>query len=338
MVTSDIPPPRVLVADDDLSIRALLRQVLEMEGYRVELAGNGSEALALAEGRAPDLILLDVDMPGLGGYDVCARLKAAPATRLVPVLILTGGGRPDGRLSAWGVGADDFLTKPFRIHEVTARCRSLLRVKRLTDELDSAQAVAVAFSRAVEAKSPYTLGHTERVTAYALRLGEKIGIVGTELELLKRGALLHDIGKIHTPDAILNKPGKLTDAEFDVIRRHPLEGVRIVEPLRSLQDTVPYIRWHHERLDGRGYPDGLFGGSIPVGVRVLSVADVYDALSSARPYRPAMSHEMCIGILRKEAAGGGLDPELVDAFVETVTAPDPCELSAMDTPVAVGAA
>ena len=184
----------------------------------------GSDWLLSRQRRAhPDLILLDVEMPGMGGYDVCARPKAAPATRLVPVIILTGGGSDD-RLSAWGVGADDFLTKPFCIHEVTARCRSLLRVKSLTDELDTAQAVAVAFSRAVEAKSPFTLGHTERVTSYAIRLGEKIGMVGIELELLKRGALLHDIGKIQTPDAILNKPGKLSVEEFDIIRRHPLEG------------------------------------------------------------------------------------------------------------------
>jgi cyclic di-GMP phosphodiesterase len=199
-----------------------------------------------------------------------------------------------------------------------ARCRSLLRLKGLLDERDSAHATLFAFSRAVEAKCPYTLGHTERVTGYALRLAARVGLTDSETETLRRGGLLHDIGKISTPDAILNKPGRLTAAEYEIVKRHPLEGVRIVEPLRSLRSTLPLIRWHHERLDGHGYPDGLFGGAIPLVTRVLAVADVYDALASDRPYRPALPRDACFEELRANAAGGGLDPDLVRTFVDLI--------------------
>lgn len=316
MICTETTTRRILIADDEPAIRALLAQMLEDQGYSVTLACEGSEALALVTQGVPDLIILDVDMPGPSGFEVCEQLKEKEETRLVPVLILTGGSYVEGRVSAWGVGADDYLTKPFRVHDVLARVRSLLRTKALVDELDNAQAVAIAFSRAVEAKSPHTLGHTERVTSYATRLAERIGLDKAQRDSLKWGALLHDIGKISTPDEILNKPGRLTIEEMDVIRRHPLEGVRIVEPLRSLRDALPFIRWHHERLDGKGYPDGIFGGAIPLGVRVLAVADVYDAISSARPYRSAMPQSMCIEVLRKDAASGGLDPVLVESFIE----------------------
>ena len=280
-------PRRVLVVDDDPGVSGLLRYVLEAEGHAVAVAADGEAGLAKAAANPPDLVLLDLDMPGLGGFEVCRRLKTDPATRLVPVVILTGGGSADARLRAWDLGADEFLAKPFHTVEVAARCRSLLRVKSLVDELDSAQAVVFAFARAVDAKCSYTLGHSERVTGYAVRLAERVGLPAAEREILRRGAMLHDVGKISTPDAVLNKPGKLTAEEYDVIKQHPLQGVRIVEPLKSLREALPLIRWHHERLDGRGYPDGLFGGSIPLAVRVLAVADVFDALASAgRTGRP----------------------------------------------------
>ena len=180
------------------------------------------------------------------------------------------------------------------------------------------QAVLFAMARAVEAKSSHTQGHTERVTEYALALARKLGVSPEELDVLRVGSALHDIGKIGIPDEILNKPGKLSTAEYDIVKLHPVAGVRIVEPLRSVRQSLPLIRWHHERMDGTGYPDGLFGGAIPLLVRILSVADVYDALSSTRPYRAKMPTEQCLAILRKEAANGGLDPELVEDFVAMV--------------------
>jgi putative two-component system response regulator len=305
---------RILVADDDPTVGAALEQILRHEGYDVARARDGRGALAAVADRRPDLILLDLNMPHVGGFEVCQRVKGDPATSLLPVVILTGESEADARMQAWDVGADDFLTKPFQVVEVLARCRSLLRTKALVDELDSAQSVLFAFARTLEAKSRYTQGHTERVTALALALADRVGLSAAEKETLRRGSLLHDIGKISTPDSILDKPARLTVEEYAVIKRHPAEGVRMVESLRSIRDVIPFIRWHHERMDGRGYPDGLFGGSIPVAVRVLSVADVYDALANERPYRPALDPDECVRILRAEAAAGGLDAELVEMF------------------------
>ena len=308
----------VLVVDDEPAISRLLRTVLEADGHQVVVAADGEQALDRVAEARPDLIILDLDMPQMGGFEVCRRLKAAPDTRLLPVLVLTGTGAADARLRAWELGADEFLSKPFQTLEVAARCRSLLRQKELVDALDSAESVVFALARAIEVKSPYTHGHTVRVTRFALALAGRLGFGEADLENLRRGAVLHDIGKISTPDAVLDKPGRLTPAEYEVVRRHPADGARIVEPLRSARGVVPLIRWHHERLDGTGYPDGLSGDAIPPLVRVLAVADVYDALASDRPYRPAMSHEECRAVMTADAAGGGLDPELVRVFFATV--------------------
>ena len=312
---------RILVVDDDPTVGAALEHILKHEGYQVSRARDGRGALAVVGDRPPDLILLDLNMPQVGGYEVCQRIKGDPATSLLPIVILTGESEFDARMQAWEAGADDFLTKPFQVVEVLARCRSLLRNKQLVDELDSAQSVLFAFARTLEAKSRFTQGHSERVTAHALALADRVGLSASEKELLRRGSLLHDIGKISTPDSILDKPARLTPDEYAIVKQHPAEGVRMVESLRSIRDVIPFIRWHHERMDGGGYPDGLFGGSIPLAVRVLSVADVFDALVTERPYRPALAPEECYRIMRAEAAGGGLDPKLVDQFCGSVPVP-----------------
>lgn len=313
MLTS-LAARHILVVDDNASVARLLQQLLVAKGHEVELAGDGVEALECVARRAPDLVLLDLDMPRLNGYEVCRRIKNDPATRLVPVVIVTAQGAFQTRMQAWELGADDFLAKPFQRVEVLARCRSLLRIKGLVEERDGAEAVVFALARAVEAKSPYTHGHSERVKDFALRLAARAGLPEEDWDLLAKGALLHDIGKISTPDAILNKPGPLTHEEYDVVKAHTVQGAHIVEPLRSVRDAMPLIRWHHERLDGRGYPDGLRGEQIPRMVRVLSVADVFDALSSERPYRPAVPHQLSLELLRANAAGGGLDADLVEHF------------------------
>jgi putative two-component system response regulator len=316
MASSVLAHGYIVVVDDDPTIATFLARLLAADGHQVSVCHSGTDALAKITARPPDLVLLDLGLPGLGGLEVCRRLKADPVTRLIPVLVLTGEDPSSGRVGAWDAGADEYLTKPVRAADVAARARSLLRLKAAQDELDSAQATLSAFARAVEAKCPSTLGHTERVTDLAVRLASRIGLAAPERETVRRGALLHDIGKISTPDAVLNKPGRLTPEEFAVVKRHPLEGVRIVEPLRSLRATLPLIRWHHERANGTGYPDGLSGSAIPRTARLLAVADVYDALASDRPYRPAMTHPECLRIMREDAAGGGLDRELVEALVE----------------------
>ncbi|QEL16838.1 HD-GYP domain-containing protein [Limnoglobus roseus] len=313
----------VLVVDDDPSISKLLRIVLEDEGYQVVVAADGRIALDRVAEHRPDLVILDIDIPHVGGFEVCRQLKLASETCLLPILVLTGTESADARLRAWNLGADEFLTKPFQTFEITARCRSLLRRQELVEALDSAESVVYTLARVIEGKSPHTHGHSDRVARYATSLAERIGLDSTELDVLRRGAILHDIGKISIPDAILNKPGRLTDEEFDVVRRHPADGARIVEPLRSARDVLPLIRWHHERMDGKGYPDGLIGHSIPLLVRILAVADVYDALASDRPYRRPMSRQQCRDVMTADALGGGLDPEVVLASFEIVAGPTP---------------
>jgi putative two-component system response regulator len=304
----------ILVVDDNRGTALLLEQVLRAEGHRVTLAADGLEALLRIAEHPPDLILLDLDIPQLDGYEVCRRVKSNPITRLVPIIIITGESASEARLRVWELGADEFLAKPFQCLEVVARCHSLLRVKRLVDDRDSAEAVVFAFARAVEAKSPYTHGHSERVKDYAAALAVQLGASAAECEVIRKGALLHDIGKISVPDAILDKPGPLAPEEFEIVKQHTVKGARIVEPLRSIRDVVAMVRSHHERLDGGGYPDGLRGAAIPLPVRILAVADVFDSLASARPYRDAIAPPTCLEMLQANAAGGGLDPELVDVF------------------------
>jgi putative two-component system response regulator len=305
--------PRVLIVDDDPSVSFLLRHVLVVEGFQVDTAEDGPEALRKIQLSPPDVVLLDVGLPGMGGDQVCRQIKAGPATRLIPVVMITGGGAPD-KAAAWDYGADEFLAKPFKMREVSARCRSLVRLKRLIEERDSAEAVLFSLARTVEAKSPYTHGHSERVSRLSQRLGRHVGLSQAELEVLRKGALLHDIGKLAIPDAILNKPGKLTTAEYELVKDHPMQGVRIIEPLQSLRDTLPLIRWHHERMDGTGYPDGKLGEELPLSVRVLSVCDVFDSLSSDRPYRAPIAVSACFDILREMAGNAELDGELVEEF------------------------
>jgi putative two-component system response regulator len=319
---------RILVVEDNPAIARLLRQALTAEGYSVTAVGDGREALGRVAAEPPDLILLDVGLPQISGDEVCRRLKGNPATNLIPVVMVTAQGEAQSKLEAWEYGADEFLTKPFRLPEVTARCRSLLRIKRLVEERDSAEAVVYALARAVEAKSPYTHGHSERVMQYAQTLAGALHLPEHDREVLRKGALLHDIGKVGVPDEILNKPGKLTPAEYDVVKEHAALGAHIVEPLHSVRDAVPLIRWHHERLDGTGYPDGIAGDAIPLLVRILSVADVYDSLSSDRPYRSPIPHALCLDLLRDNARSGGLDPVLVELFGDVVS-PQP-------TPAAAG--
>lgn len=309
----------ILVVDDNPGTARLLVRILAGEGHRVTVACDGAEALERVAQEPPDLIFLDLRLPVLDGYEVCKRIKNDPTTRWIPIIMITGAASPDVRLHTWELGADELLAKPFQCAEVVTRCRSLLRVKRLVDELDSAEEVMFAFARAVEAKSPYTHGHSERVRTYALQLAAHIGIPSEDWEILHKGALLHDIGKISVPDAILNKRGSLTSAEFKVVQQHPVTGAHIIEPLKSVRKVLPLIRWHHERMDGRGYPDGLQAGSLPLMVRILSVADVFDSLSSPRPYREAIDHEGCLEILKQEAAAGGLDPELVRIFCDIMS-------------------
>ncbi len=315
-VTADAPPSVLVVDDDPLNVD-MLSGYLEEEGYRVASAFGGPEALERIAASPLDLIFLDAMMPGMDGFTVCAQLKGAPDTRLIPVVMVTALSALEDRVRGIEAGADDFLSKPVNRLELLTRARSLLRTKRYVDELESAEHVILALSKAIEVRDGYTEEHTERVTQRAVALGERIGLPEPTLRVLHQGGLLHDVGKIGIPEAILGKPGRLTEEEFALMRRHPIIGVEICRPLRSslVAQAIPIIRHHHERIDGKGYPDGLAGEDIPLIARITAISDAYDAMTSDRPYRRGMLPSRALEVLR-EGAGTQWDRELVAEFVQ----------------------
>jgi putative two-component system response regulator len=265
----------------------------------------------------PDLVLLDVQMPGINGYEVCRRIKSNPASRLVPVVMITSLDRTADRVSALEAGADDYMTKPVDRVELVARVRSALRLKSVYDSLDSAEQVIFALAAAVEAKDPFTEAHTHRVAEAARRIGVRLGLPASDLDTLYRGGLIHDIGKIGVPDAILLKPGPLDAEELMSMHLHPIIGENIVAPLRSGTDLLPIIRNHHEHYDGSGYPDRLAGENIPRLARIVAVCDAFDALVNDRPYRQRKTQDEALAILRG-GAKRQWDPEVVQLFINEV--------------------
>ena len=317
------PPPgsrrsRVLIADDRESIRSLFHRLLTADGHDVVLAPDGASALAAVRRHRPDVILLDVAMPLIDGLDVCRRLKADPATRLTPVVLVSGQTELIDRINGIEAGADDYLSKPVHPHELRARVKSLSRVKQLIDALDSAEAAFVALAMTIEARDPYTKGHCERLSRTAVSLGQALGLGDEDLHALRRGGYLHDIGKVGVPDSVLLKPGPLTPEEFTVMRRHPEIGDNLCAPLQSLRTVRPIILGHHERIDGSGYPAGLRGDEISILAQVVGIVDVYDALTSQRPYRDALPHDHAVAFILEETHAGRFNAAYVDAFMETM--------------------
>src|SRR5271169_371287 len=306
--------PRILVVDDHPTIAGLMSQLLGQRGYDVVTAANAEQAEAEVRRQAPDLILSDVKMPGKSGYEFCRELKSDPATRLIPFVLITGLSDSADKLQGIEAGADDFLNKPVLAEELTARVKSLLRVKEFTDELETADSVLCTLGLIVEGRDPYTEGHCERLAARAADLGRHLGLDEDSIVALRRGGFLHDLGKIAVPDEILKKGSDLTLPEWAIMKLHPLTGENICKPLKSLRLVLPIIRHHHEHADGSGYPDGLRAGEIPLLPRVLQVVDVYDALRTARPYKPALGHEQAAVTMLAEAQSGLWDAELVAEF------------------------
>jgi len=305
---------KIVVADDMAPLLDTLAETLRTDGYEVFSAADGEVAMALVRSESPDLVLTDINMPSLNGIDLCRQLKDDPATRLIPVMLLTGlDGRAE-RLAGIDAGADDFLTKPVNTSELRARVRSLMRLKRFTDELDSAESIIISLAQTVEARDKYTGGHCERMAAYAATLGMHLGLTTDEVGALRRGGYLHDIGKVAIPDSVLQKAGPLTADEFEIVKRHTTIGDRLCGNLRLLRMVRPIVRCHHERADGSGYPDGLAGEEIPLLAQIMGVVDVYDALTTDRPYRPALPTEDACATLEQEAERGWRRADLVREF------------------------
>ena len=306
--------PRILVVDDNAEMVELMRELLASRGYDVVAVHDAAQAEAEVHRHSPDLIISDVVMPGRTGYELCHQMKADPATRLVPFVLITGLSDREDKLKGIEAGADDFLNKPIFPAELFARVRSLLKLKEFTDELENAESVLCTLGLSVESRDPYTEGHCERLARRAADLGRYLGLDEASIIALRRGGYLHDLGKIAVPDEILKKGSNLTPDEWEIMKQHPVTGENICRPLKSLRLVLPIIRHHHEHSDGSGYPDGLRKGQIPLLPRILQVVDVYDALRTARPYKPALGHEQAALTMRVEAQNGLWDEDLVGKF------------------------
>jgi putative two-component system response regulator len=326
MVQAETSRRTILVADDEETNRDLLAGLLEGAGYRVLCVPDGLGVLDRVRESRVDLVLLDVMMPGKSGFSTCLALKSQPETRLIPVVLVTGLTGADDRVHGAMCGADDFLNKPVNKQELLARLQSLLRIKEFTDELESAESVLFALALSIEAKDPFTEGHCDRLSKSSVALAERLNL-GEEMQMaLRRAGTIHDIGKVAVPEHILLKPGPLTKDEWAIMREHPVIGERICSPLKSFRPVLPAIRHHHEKGDGSGYPDGLKAREIPLVARILQTVDVYDALTTKRPYRDALAPQQAFAVMKEEVKRGWWDGSLVEEL-EGLVAPSLSELA-----------
>jgi putative two-component system response regulator len=311
--------PRVLVVDDEQGVATLFARVLSAEGYSVETASDFDSARDVLERHPPDTILLDIMLPGTDGFTICKWLKDNAATRLTPVILVTALGDRHSRINGRRVGADDFLTKPVDSQELIARVASAVRLKRYTDDLDSAASIVMTLAVMIEARDGITEGHCHRMANYATAIGRALGLGGADLQALHRGGFLHDIGMLAVPAGVLLKAGPLEPDEYERIKSHTVIGDNLCRNLRSLQSVRPIVRHHHEQRDGSGYPDGLKGDEIPLLAQIVSVVDLFDAVTHSRPYQAAQSAEEAIEILRRQVDQGLRDRTIVETFARLVS-------------------
>ncbi|KST67564.1 response regulator [Mastigocoleus testarum] len=310
--------PKVLVVDDNAASRMTAVALLAMEGYQVIEAESGATAVDLVNHKQPDLILLDVMMPEMDGFEVCQIIKQDEQTRLIPVIFITALNDRRSRIRGIEVGADDFLSKPFDRVELAARVKSLVHQKRLNEDLDHAEKVLFSIARAIESRDPNTGDHCERLVSLGQAFGEYLNLPRHQIRDLMWGGYLHDIGKVGIPDAVLLKQGKLTPHEWEIMRGHVLIGEKICQPLRSMRGVIPIIRHHHERWDGSGYPDALKGNEIPYLAQVFQIIDIYDALTSERPYKQAYAPIEALKVMQEETEKGWRNPELMRLFADFI--------------------
>ena len=308
------PSPRIMIVDDDPQIRGVLLRLMSRFTGSVVQAASAEEALESLRETPPDLVLLDIGLPGRNGHAVLSEIRASADLRLVPVVILSGAGNREDKLRALRAGATDFMAKPFDAEELMTRLQSLLQLKAFTDTLEEAEKVIVALARTIDARDPYTAGHSERVSIYAAALGHQIGLPEGDLSALRQGCLFHDLGKIAIRDEVLLKPGPLTPEEYEEMKQHTVLGRDLLQPMKTLARALPVVYHHHERYDGSGYPEGLGGEDIPLIARAAAIADVFDGMTSDRPYRDGLLGRDALDEIEKEARAGMWDQALVDEF------------------------
>lgn len=304
----------ILIADGDKVSRLVLRGILKAPNYRILECERTSQAFAILERETVDLVIVDLLLPELGGPEFCLRLRNERRTQLVPILMLTSAQGIEIEVNGISSGADEFLTRPLAPAVVRARVRAMLRHKAAVDTLEEAETILFALAQSIEQRDRCTGGHCERLADYSVALGKALGLPSPDLVALHRGGYLHDIGKVAIPDAILFKNGSLTSEEWRIMQTHTVRGEEICRHMKSLAPVLPIIRSHHERWDGSGYPDGLKGEEIPLLARILQLVDIYDALTTARPYKSALSPQEAMEQLVREAQMGWRDPALVDVF------------------------
>jgi putative two-component system response regulator len=313
-------PVRVLVVDDDPGVSSWLERLLTKEGYAVDVRVDAASALAGVASHNPDVILLDVIFPGADGFTLCERLKRDTATRLTPVILVTGLTDRESRVKGRKAGADDFLTKPIDPQELLARVGSLARLKQYTDDLDSAASIVTMLATMIEARDGYTEGHCHRMANYATAVGRALGLGAADLQALHRGGFIHDIGMLAIPPAVVLRAGPLEPEEFERVKTHTVVGDELCRGLRSLQPVRPIVRHHHERLDGSGYPDGLRGDEIPVVAQIISAVDLYDAVTHQRPYQLTRSSQEALELLREQVASGWRERTIVETLAGIIDA------------------
>ncbi len=322
----------ILVIDDNPDILRLMQQLL-VDRYDLIMTDRAAKGLAILKEKDPDLVICDVMMPEMDGHEFCRRVKADQQIMHIPIMLVTSRGEIQMKIEGIEAGADDYLVKPFDPAELDTRVRSLLRIRKSeqqlaqmnrnletrTQDLAESQrqlflATIKSLVNALEAKDPYTRNHSARVTEYSLRIARRVGYDQRELKDLELAGLMHDLGKIAVPETILHKPGRLTDEEFAYIKAHPVKSEEIIQPITMLKHICPIVRGHHERYDGRGYPDGLAKLEIPLGARIMAVADTYDAMTSDRPYRQGLPHSKTVKEIT-HCSGTQFDPEVVHHFL-----------------------
>ena len=311
-------PIHIVAIDDEPSAIAVLKAACEIAGFNLSYTHEPRKGLELVREQEPDVVLLDVMMPEINGFEVCALLKNDPETQLIPIIMITALDSRDDRIRGIEAGCDDFVSKPFDRLELTTRVRSLTRLRRLTADLDDAEKILASIAKNVEAKDENTGEHCERLTRIGAAFGEYLGLPPLDIKALARAGVLHDIGKIGIPDAVLLKKGKLDAEEWVIMQRHPVIGAELLAPLRSMRRVVPIVRHHHESWNGNGYPDKLAGEDIPLIARAFSLVDAYDALTTERPYKRALSSEEAFEVMNKECAAGKWDPELLQKFTRFI--------------------
>ena len=319
----------VLIVDDEYAGRETLQSILEGEGYHLQMAENGPQAIEKAKRFLPDVILLDVMMPGMTGFEVCQRIRSDPEIAEIPIIMLTALDDRESLLAALKAGADDFISKPFDRYELRARLLGITRLnryKKLLQErtklqqanaqlLAAYEATIESLSHAMDLRDRETEGHSRRVAELTARLAQAQGMNEDEIVHLRRGALLHDLGKIGIPDDILHKPDRLTNEEWAIMRKHPQFAYSMLYPIEYLRPALDIPYNHHEKWDGTGYPRGLKGEEIPLAARLFAITDVWDALTSDRPYRPAWSEQDARAYIRDQS-GRHFDPRVVKLFFE----------------------